>query len=383
LDVERIAETRLRDAQEALRAHSFDALLLATGKNLNFLSGYPYVELTLARPFYFFLPRNGAPTILVHVGRQHEARRLSWIEDIRTYPRLSAAPVAELAAILRDHGLEHGRVGAELGFEQRLGIPFREFERIRDELAPAAFEDAADLLWELRIVKRPWDIEAIRRACTITARAYAETFRSVRAGQAEAEVATRMAQELARGGGSDPWVAITSGTGNYDVVLGPGTARTLEPGDMVWMDSGCAVNGFYSDFGRAGVIGGPTPEQREAQQLIHTITTEGVAMAGPGMPLAEIARHCNRRVSELQLPITSNISQIAGRVGHGVGLDVTEPPHVSEDDATVLKPGMVITIEPGVATEYGIFHVEENVLVTEHCNEVLSNAPRELIALGA
>ena len=65
------------------------------------------------------------------------------------------------------------------------------------------------------------------------------------------------------------------------------------------------------------------------------------------------------------MPVTSDISGLAGRVGHGVGLDMTEPPHISEDDATVLAPGMTITIEPGVATPFGLFHAEQNVLVTE------------------
>jgi Xaa-Pro aminopeptidase len=83
------------------------------------------------------------------------------------------------------------------------------------------------------------------------------------------------------------------------------------------------------------------------------------------------------------VPVTSKISTLAGRVGHGLGFDVTEPPHVSEEDSTVLEPGMTITMEPGVATEYGIFHVEENVIVTESDPEVISVSPRELRTLPA
>jgi Xaa-Pro dipeptidase len=82
----------------------------------------------------------------------------------------------------------------------------------------------------------------------------------------------------------------------------------------------------------------------------------------------------NQRVAALGLPVTSSVSGLAGRVGHGLGLDITEPPHISEHDPTVLEAGMVITIEPGVATEFGIFHVEQDVVVTPEGPEVISLA---------
>ena len=75
----------------------------------------------------------------------------------------------------------------------------------------------------------------------------------------------------------------------------------------------------------------------------------GGAHGAPGVPVRDIAARLNHRVRSLGLPMTSSISGLAGRVGHGLGLDTTEPPHVSEEDPT-LEAGMVITIEPGVAT---------------------------------
>ncbi|MEW6524417.1 MAG: M24 family metallopeptidase [Bacillota bacterium] len=68
----------------------------------------------------------------------------------------------------------------------------------------------------------------------------------------------------------------------------------------------------------------------------------------------------------------------AGRCGHGLGLLSTEPPHIAPYDHTMLEPGMVINIEPGVVSEHGVFCVEENVLVTETGYEILSGASREL-----
>ena len=379
---ERTATTRLEAARSALASHGLDALLLASGTNLCFLSGYPAVEPTLARPFYLIVPRAGAPALIVHNGREQEARTLSWIGEIKTYEQLSLAPVDAINAVLRSLGIRRGRIGAELGFEQRLGMSVCELERIEQAIDPAEIVDASDLLWGLRLHKSPEDVSAMRQACACTAAGYDRTFAMAAEGVAEREVALTMMLETARAGGTAPWVSITSGTGRYDALMGTGGERRIARGDMVWLDSGCTVDGLWSDFGRAGVVGGASPEQADAQRQIVEITNAGVALVRPGRPVAEIAAELNFRVRALTLPITSDISGLAGRVGHGVGLDMTEPPHISEQDPTVLAPGMTITIEPGIATSFGVFHAEQNVLVTEDDHEVLTRSPQHLRAIA-
>jgi len=354
---------RLQRVQVALADAGFDALLLATGTNLLFLSGYPTVELTLARPFYLIVPARGEPVLLVHAGREAEARRYGWIDDVRTYRRLSVAPLDELRRAFSDRGVLHGRIGLELGREQRLGMPVAELERVRDELATARFEDAAELLWGLRMIKTDDDVAAIRRACRITAAAYRETFAVTRGGEDDRTAARRLASAMSDRNGRDPWVPLD---------------RRLGRGDMLWFDAGCSVDGFWSDFSRSGVVGSPSADQREAQRQIVGLTARGVAMVRPGVAVAEIASLVDGGVRDLVLPVEAATSDLAGRVGHGVGYDVTEPPHVSADDPTILEPGMVITIEPGVATPFGLFHAEEVVLVTETGHEVLSRCRRDL-----
>jgi Xaa-Pro aminopeptidase len=151
---------------------------------------------------------------------------------------------------------------------------------------------------------------------------------------------------------------------------------------MVWLDAGCTIDGYYSDFSRAGVIGGPTKKQQQVQRQIHEITLAGVEMVRPGVRAAEIAAYCNREVERLDLAITSNISGLAGRVGHGLGLAAAEWPSLNPESQAVLGAGMVITIEPGVATTFGTFHVEENVRVTGTGYEILSTCLWELRRLA-
>jgi len=323
------AARRLAAARAALGRDGLDALLVTGGTNLVYLSGYPRAERTLARPFFLVLPRSGPPCLVVHTGRRAEAARYSWVADVRTYERLSVAPVDELRAALRDRGVLHGRVGAELGFEQRLQLPYVEFERLRDGLAGVELADASELLWGLRQRKSSAELACLRQAGQLTAVAYASCFRQAHGGLTEAQIALNMRAEMLRLSGGDTSVILTSGAGNYDLATGIPGPRRVEQGDMVWMDAGCSVHGYWSDYSRAGVVGGPSAVQREAQELVHAATMAGVRLIRPGVPLAAIADACEQGLARSGLSITSSISGLAGRVGHGIGLDATEPPHVA------------------------------------------------------
>ena len=358
-----------------------DGILLTGGPNLTYLSGYPSPLRSYARPFVFILPLEGEPTFIVHTGREFEARVYSWTPDVRTYATLSNAPVDEIERALRDHGLASARIGVEIGAEQTLDLPANGLDELRGRLPTVEFVDVGPVLWPARLRKSPAEIALIRRSCLITSEAHQRTFTTARSGMTEAEIARIMMTATIDLGGGAPFVLITSGDGNYDYVSKGPSDRRIDAGDLVWIDSGCPVGGYWSDFSRAGVVGGPSAEQTEAQAAIVEITRMGVGLVHPGARVADIARACNEAVSGLGLPVTSSVSGLAARVGHGMGLATTEPPSVAEDDETVFEPGMVITIEPGVATAFGTFHAEENVLVTIDGCEMLSTAPRDLYTI--
>ncbi len=155
---------------------------------------------------------------------------------------------------------------------------------------------------------------------------------------------------------------------------GLATDRRIEKGDMVWVDMGARVNDYCADFSRAAVVGGPTDQQKRMQDLVVGVTAKGVERARPGVPVAEIVSACNEEMKRRGQEMTF----VAGRIGHGMGINNTEPPHVALYDPTVLEPGMVITVEPGIIEPYGTFHVEENLIVTEQGPEATSTASREL-----
>jgi len=369
---------RLERLRGLMHEKGLAALLLGTGVNLTYFSGYPSPSKSGSRPFFLILPLKGEPVLIVQTGRREEAVRLSQIKDVRDYAELSRVPLSLIVEALRERGASGKAVGMELGIEQSFDVPYLEFCRLQDALRGTNLVDASDILWRLRIVKSEDEIACIRHACKILTDAYATAFARAREGMTERQIANIILAHFDQAEVGDRFLVVTSGKDNYDLPSKPPESRPVRAGDMAWFDAGCTVSGYWSDFSRAGVVGEPSPQQVAAQEAIHQITWEAVCRVRPGITASSIARFCNEKVSRLKFPITQEISGRASRCGHGVGLNLTEFPHISEADHTVLEPGMVITLEPGVATEYGTFHVEENVLVTREGYEVLSQAPRVL-----
>ncbi len=367
---------RLERLRALMPERGLDAVLLGTGTNLKYFSGYPSPARSGSRPFFLLLPLQGDPVFIVQSGRKAEAKRFSWIKDVRDYAELSRVPISLLRDALRERGLLGKKIGMELGFEQSLDVPYQEFCRLKESLAETTFADASELLWRLRMIKTPNEIACLRKACQVLGQSYEEAFGAAREGTTERQIACSLRNCFDRAEAGEGFILITSGRGNYGLTTKAPESRPILRGDMVWVDAGCTVCGYNSDFSRAAVVGEPSPQQCRAQEAIRQITWAAVEEIRPGVRACELARLCNAKLERLEFPFELSISGLASRVGHGLGMDITEPPHIAEYDDTVLEAGMVITMEPGVATEYGTFHVEENILVTPDGHEVLSQAQR-------
>ncbi|HJP65795.1 MAG TPA: M24 family metallopeptidase, partial [Actinomycetota bacterium] len=169
---------------------------------------------------------------------------------------------------------------------------------------------------------------------------------------------------------------VTSGRGFYDRVAGLPRDRTLEQGDMLWIDLGVVYRGYWTDHCRAAVIGGASAAQREQWDAVVRLTADTVDQLRPGQTAADAVRFIEQRGREMGLAF----SFAAGRSGHGIGLMSTEPPHIALYDDTVLREGMAFSIEPGwIDQDLGVFVSEENVVMTAEGAHHLTVTPRALI----
>jgi Xaa-Pro aminopeptidase len=362
--------------QSELERIGAGALLVTNEANFNYFTGYIAVHpwVSYSRNLIAVLPREGDPALVIPEFLAQEAGDQSWIERVYRTTDVGQAPVATIAAALRDMGLENATIGAELGYEQRLGVSYRDFEQLREAVPEARFVDAAEAIWALRMRKSAAEVACVRDACRVTDRALERLFAEIRPNLSEREIARRLGQLLlAEGADRVGWIMMTSGRGQYHRTFGVPRDRVPEPGDMVWLDVSAIVNEYGADFDRAGVIGGPTSEQQALQAAVHEATMAGICVIRPGVAMPAVVAAVSDALQR------SGLQRLdAGRIGHGLGLQSSEPPDVALTDATMLAPGMVFTVEPAIVRDDGIYQVEQNVAVTETGYEILSRSPYEL-----
>jgi Xaa-Pro aminopeptidase len=366
---------RLERLRAGMRADGLDALVLSDDRHTWYLTGFGDVGPigSLARPRVLVVPLEGEPCFFVHRSTRTTVAEMSAVPDVRTYAELGHAPVDEIAALLGARGAR--RVGAELGGGLRLGITaadLAELQRAQPLL------DCSGTVWRLRAVKSRAEIARLRRACALTSDAYAAVLPSLSAGLSELEIAGRLRAAMAERGADSSWVWVVTGRGQYDRVDGVLRDRRVETGELVYVDMGACVGGYWADFSRAAVIGTASPAQRALHALVGQVTTLGSEALLAGGTTGDVARLVDAAMAERGLEFSSQ----AGRYGHGMGMVTTEYPDVWRTSEVPIEAGMVLTMEPGMWTEEGMFHLEHDVLVGEHGNEILSTFPLDLVETG-
>jgi Xaa-Pro aminopeptidase len=369
-------EHRVARARQAMDEAGLDALLLSDDRNFFYVTGAggatPRED--KARPQFVLVPLVGEVAVLISHARAVPFRESSWVAELHTYDSLGTDVVrTALANFVRRTIPRAKTLGFELGYEQRLGMPVADYLALQAQFPECKFVDASRVLWRLRMVKSASELARIERAIQITDQAFAAVLPTLRPGLTEREIAGRLQAEMGARGASTSWVLIQSGT--YDRGGLIARDRPVQAGEMVWVDMGANVLGYWADFCRAAVLGPPTAHQRRIQTHIREITQMGIETVRPGITVADVARVCAREMGRRGLPFNT----WGVRYGHGLGLQTTEPPHVAEYDDTVIEPGMTLTLEPGTCTAEGRFQIEENLTVTASGARCLSQSPRDLI----
>lgn len=373
---------RLAALRAVMRQRDLDAVLIIGGSNLSYYSGFAGVERSMARAMIWILPFEGSPHIVAHTFRQHLVQAHSWVEKFTWFTRLAEAPVAEVRQVLEGMGIASGRIGLELGFESQIQMPFAEVERLRDGLSAHRFIDIATDLWRLRSIRSPAELARQRKAGEIVIRIFDDCWSHIRPGMTQGALSRFIQQRLLDLGSGPSYAIISAGEANYDFCGAWTPDHVFAKGEMIWMDIAASYGGYAMLFSRAGVLGGPTAVQQATAAAVHTATMAGVAAVRPGVGMAPIAEACDRGLRDIDAPVRTNIATLGTRFGHGVGMEFIEPPHVAPYDPTILEPGMVLAIEPGISTGFGRFHFREVVVVTGEGHAPFPAPPARLATIS-
>jgi Xaa-Pro aminopeptidase len=245
---------------------------------------------------------------------------------------------------------------------------------LRRELPDAAFSSASTILGRLRAIKDEDELAALRRA----ARAADETFRRILGatfqGRREEEVARDLADLLVEQGHARAAFTIVGSGPNGASPHHDAGGRTILPHDVVVMDFGGQLGGYHSDTTRTVAVGEPPEGFEQAYDVVRQAQEAGVQAVRPGIHAQDVDRTARAIVEAAGFG-----DRFIHRTGHGIGLEIHEPPYMVEGDETTLEPGMTFSVEPGVYLEgrFGI-RIEDIVTVTAEGVERLNRSTREL-----
>ena len=260
-----------------------------------------------------------------------------------------------------------------VGFESQ-HLTVDQHQRLAGALAPAqALVATAALVEDLRIVKEAEEVELLRAVASIAGRAFDRVRAAIRPGLRERDVAFLLEQTFRELGADGPAFETIVAAGERGALPhGRASDRVLSRGDMVVVDFGATAAGYHSDTTRTIVVGEPTPEQGRVIEAVRQAQLESIALMKPGVTADEIDRRARDALAAEQHAFGHGL-------GHGIGLQVHERPYLSPTDHTALRPGMVITNEPGIYIPgWGGVRLEEMVLITDTEPEVLTSASYEI-----
>jgi Xaa-Pro dipeptidase len=234
---------------------------------------------------------------------------------------------------------------------------FSVVESLRVALPGYNIVDAGPIIGEARLTKDRAELSAMRAACRKTLEVMASVPKIARAGMTELELAREI------GGG------IVQFGENASIPHGGPSDRKLKAGDVILVDTGHTVDGYWSDLTRTFFFGRRTKEFTRVYEIVHKAQKAAIRAVKPGATCEAVDRAARGVIKEAGFG-----DCFIHRTGHGLGLEIHEPPYLVEGNETRLRAGMVMTIEPGIYLpgRFGV-RIEDDVVVTRTGRKVLSS----------
>ncbi len=371
---------RTERAQRLMAAQGLDALLLTSEPDVRYFTGFltRFWE-SPTRPWFLVVPAAGKPiAVIPTIGAQLMSQ--SWLDDIRTWsaPRPDDDGVSLLIETLFEIAGKNGRIGVPKGPETTLRMPLGDFARLRDATA-FKFDDATEIVRTLCLSKSKAEIAKIAHICAVAGCAF-DGMATIAGEGVRLKDVFRDFQVLLLQAGAD-WVAYLAGgagSGGYNDVISLPTDQPLRGGDVMMLDTGAVYDGYFCDFDRNYAIGHADDDARRAYHTLFAATEAGLDAAKPGAACADLYQAMHAVIAG-----EFGADAQAGRMGHGLGIRLTEWPSLSPGDETVLQPGMVLTLEPSLEIAPGRIMVhEENIAIGVDSVQLLTRrAPPDLPVL--
>jgi len=383
-------------ASKLMHNAGINVILASTRQNIGYITGYwhhigsgsaDFMRYQVdGQPVTMFAAfpseKDKEPFIVASTENEDIFPQKPWIKDVRVWgvpfiiqgkrvERTAVSPVECVAEALKERGLDNAVIGVESEY-----LSMRLIEGLRKALPKAVFRDATPVLWQLRMVKSPEEVRRLRKAAEATEKAVQKAFDSVWEDMTELELLKIIKVALSEEDAVFEWAHVAFGAKGATVVM-PTAETRLKRGDAVRLDVGGVYRYYLCDMSRVAVFGTPSGELVRAHAAVVKANKATAKAVKPGVKCSDLhSVAVNILKKEGYTPLLSI-------VGHGVGIDVHEPPFLSSGNSATVEPGMVIAIEIALRIMgVGSVNVEDEVLVTEDGNTPITTMRRDLQNLG-
>jgi Xaa-Pro dipeptidase len=365
ITIEERAERQER-ARQLMRDNNLSAIFLGQGTSLAYFTGIHWQG--GERLFAMVLPAKGdafyvSPAFEEGRAREQIAQAPEGAKpDVRTWQE-DESPYQRVAQGLTDRGLSTGTIGVEET------VKFVFSDNIRKAASGATFASATPVTAGCRMKKSRHEIDLMRLAAKVTLAAYEATYRSLKVGMTQHDVANLVETahtQLGFEGGAEVQV------GEYSAFPhGSVTPQLIKEGTIVMMDGGCSAEGYQSDITRTYVLGKASDKMKQVFDIVHRAQRAALAAAGPGVEAGTVDAAARKVI--IDAGYGPDYKYFTHRLGHGMGMDGHEWPYLVRGNPTNLQPEMTFSDEPGIYIrgEFGI-RLEDDMHITEKGAELFT-----------
>jgi Xaa-Pro dipeptidase len=365
--------TRLARLSNSIRTSNLDALALNPSPSLAYLTGLHFH--LMERPVVAFFKADEIPVLVLPELEMLKVRDLPF--KIRAFPY--GENPAEWETVFLEAGQSLGLQGKRIGVEP-LHMRILEFCKVVAIAGEMQCPDATDMVGAMRVCKEAGEIIAMRNSVRVAQEALEATIPFIKVGLTEKEIAAELVVQLLRHGSQSdmPFSPIVSSGPNGANPHASPSDRQLQPGDLLVVDWGAAVDGYTSDLTRTFAVGKVDQEYHKIHQIVLEANAAGREAAQPGVPCANVDMAARTVIEKAGYG-----QYFTHRTGHGIGMEGHEDPYMRSDNLQLLEPGMTFTVEPGIYLpgRNGV-RIEDNLAVTASGADCLSDMVRELRVVG-
>lgn len=339
--------------RERMKEKKIDGFLTFDQSDVQYLSGM------LSEGCFVLVSREGdylfAPLLLAEHARATAGGRMAVVEDRKL--------LKSMGGILKKKGLK------KIGYDpDKVQVALL---RALEALPGVKWEGLGGFVLAQRVFKDRSEVDSISRACRLTAGSAKECFAALEEGLSEQETAFLLERLFQKGGSLKPAfetiVAFGENAAYPHHVL---TSRKLKKGEAVLMDCGSSMGGYKSDLTRTAFFGKISSKFKKVYGIVQEAQSAGIAAVKDGVSAGRVDFICREHIRKAGYG-----GFFVHGTGHGVGLDIHEPPRLGIGVKDILREGMVVTVEPGIYLpgEFGV-RIEDTVLVTKGGCKILTAA---------